>query len=487
MNQQGYDFIRQTLKDNINNISDAEIDRILDKAREYTNNETYQAMEAVVHNLNSMNSRAGSQVPFSSLNFGTDTSEEGRMVSENLLLSTEAGLGDGETPIFPISIFKLKDGISLKAGDPNYDLFKLACRVSAKRLYPNFVNLDAPYNAQYYKEGRIETEVATMGCRTRVVGNVHDPDNEIVTSRGNLSFTTINLPRLGILAGEGKIEEFYELLYDRLELTLEQLMERYRIQCLKKPKNFPFLMGQGIWLGSEELGPNDDISEILKHGTLSIGFIGLAECLVALTGEHHGESEKAEKLGLEIIGRMRKFCDDKSKELKMNVTLLATPAESLSGRFTRIDQKKFGKIQGVTDKEYYTNSFHVPVYFPISAFKKIRIEEPYHALCNAGHITYIELDGDPSKNLDAFETIISYMHKHNIGYGAINHPVDRDPVCGYTGIIDNVCPRCGRKEGEPMTEEMWQRIKGYVGVGNADTLGTHGDPYEEADRIPNKL
>ena len=324
-----------------------------------------------------------------------------------------------------------------------------------------------------------------MGCRTRVIGNVYDPTREIVNGRGNLSFTSINLPRIAIEAGKGNLDRFYEILDDRLKLVEEQLLERFRVQCLKKPKNFPFLMGQGVWLDSDKLGPNDSLEEVLKHGTLSIGFIGLAETLVALTGNHHGESEYSKELGLEIITYMRDFCDNKAEEHKMNFSLLATPAEGLSGRFIAIDKQVYGDIQGVTDKEYYTNSFHIPVHYEISAFKKIRIEAPYHELTNAGHITYIEMDGDPGKNLDAFETIVKYMHKNNIGYGAINHPVDRDPVCGYTGIIDDECPRCGRKEGEPMTEEIWNKIKGYTH--NSSTLGTCGNPKEEADRVSNNL
>lgn len=404
-----------------------------------------------------------------------------------LLKATEEGLGNGETPIFPVQIFKMKDGVSFSPGDVNCDLFKYACKVSAKRLFPNFSNLDAPYNAQYYRPGHPETEVTYMGCRTRVMGNVYDPSREISTGRGNLSFTSLNLPRLGIIAGKGRISRFYELLDDKLELIARQLLERLRVQCKKHPKNYPFLMGQGVWIDSDKLGPDDSIDEILKHGTLSIGFIGLAETLIALTGKHHGESEESQKLGLEIITHMREFCDRKSQEYKLNFTLLATPAEGLAGRFISIDQKRFGKIPGVTDREYYTNSFHVPVYYSINAFDKVKIEAPYHSLCNAGHITYVEINGDPTKNVKAFEKIIRFMHDSNIGYGAINHPVDRDPVCGYVGIINDVCPRCGRREGQAMTEEMWSKIKGYANVGNADTLGYHGDSFEESDRIPNDL
>lgn len=463
-----------------------EIQRLITMAMELTDNDTHQAMEAVIHNLNSMHSRAGAQVPFSSLNYGTDTSQEGRMVIKNILKATEEGLGNGETPIFPISIFKLKSGVSVNETDPNYDLFKMACRVSAKRLFPNFSNLDAPYNLQYYKEGDINTEVSYMGCRTRVMSNVYDPTREITTSRGNLSFTSINLPRLGIKANHD-INKFFEMLDDMLDLVHKQLLARFETQCRRKPRNYPFLMGQGVWLDSDNLGPNDDIREILKHGTLSVGFIGLAECLKALTGKHHGESEESQELGLSIIKHMREATDRWSQEEKMNYGVIATPAEGISGRFTKIDKKKYGIIPGVTDRDYYTNSFHVPVYYYISAFRKIGLEAPYHSLCNAGHITYIELDGDPTKNLDAFEKVVKYMYESGIGYGAINHPVDRDSICGYVGIIDDVCPRCGRRDGEPMTLEMWHRIKGYAGAANAATCGTCGDPNEEADRISNPL
>lgn len=408
------------------------------------------------------------------------------MVSKNLLIATEEGLGNGETPIFPISIFKLKEGVSYNPEDPNYDLFKLACSVSAKRLFPNFSNLDAPYNLQYYHKDDVNTEVAYMGCRTRVMANVYNPSYEKTSGRGNLSFTSINLPRLGIRA-HGSIDRFFKLLDEILELVHHQLLARFKVQCRKHPRNFPFLMGQGVWIDSDKLGLDDDMTEILKNGTLTVGFIGLAECLKALIGVHHGESEEAQQLGLKIIGHMREMTDKWSQVEHMNYSLIATPAEGLAGRFIRIDKKKYGIIPGVTDRDYYTNSMHVPVYYPINAFKKINIEAPYHALCNGGHITYIELDGDPTKNLDAFMKVVRYMHDAGIGYGAINHPVDRDPICGYQGIIDDVCPRCGRKEGEPMTEEMWQKIKGYPSWANAGHCGTCGDPYEEADRTPNSL
>ena len=458
-------------------------------ARRYADREidrhTYQAMEALVHNLNTMHSRAGAQIPFSSLNYGTDTSPEGRLVIRNLLLATEAGLGNGETAIFPIHIFKVKEGVNFNPGDPNYDLFKLACKVSAERLFPNFSFIDAPFNLKYYKPGHPETEATYMGCRTRVVGNVYDPSREIVNGRGNLSFTSINLPRLAIKANHN-IDFFFEQLDQQLNLVIDQLNHRFKIQCGKKVKNFPFLMGQGIWIDSEHLGPEDTIGEVLKHGTLTAGFIGLAECLTALIGKHHGESQAAQNLGLEIIGCMRKRMDDESAKTGLNYTLIATPAEGLSGRFVRLDRQRYGSIPGVTDREYYTNSFHIPVWFPISAYEKLRLEAPYHALTNAGHISYIELDGDPVKNLDAFESVVRFMKEVGVGYGSINHPLDRDPVCGYTGIIDDVCPRCGRHEGEAIELEKLQKLGLYRHL-NAQTLGCCGNPEEEADRVVNPV
>lgn len=843
------------------------LNKSFEYAYEDTYDETYQSMEAFIHNMNTLHSRAGSQVPFSSVNFGTDTSVEGRMVTETFLLSAERGLGYGELPIFPISIFKMKAGVNYNPEDPNYDLFELACRVSAATLYPNFVNLDAPYNAELYVPGHPETEMATMGCvesseiltykigdeifvetfsdaynrvkalkkevqhslksvyldcsdgttvevwdsysdkfvkvnkfirnsdvnnwkviklsdgysitatddhplpivnkgrtfvkdiksgdrikvsnikytdkfndelntvyfgneawllgviladssysdqinislgldeydiveaiedivnklgytvriteqhrgtkgdyvdiaitgissnkdaraelaslfggyikndrritsmllttkreyrvkllaglidadghitvskgrrgdersarfsigstnkalamtelalirslgynaklyrnkysskhkkirylvefgiedelvkelkcakkiekattvgrcqyafvdtvevvsitdgceenenasfsydletesdrldisfiqshncRTRVGKNVYDPDKSVIPGRGNLSFTSINLPRLGIKA-QGNIDTFYKLLDDMMELVHEQLLERFEVQCKRHMINHPFLLGQGNWLGSDRLGPLDDIRAVLKHGTLAVGFIGLAETLVALTGKHHGESEKSQKLGLEIVQHMRDFTDAWSEEEKMNYGVIGTPAEGLSGRFLRIDREKYGIINGVTDKEYYTNSNHIPVNFEISAFKKIQLEAPYHALLNGGHIAYIEMDGDPTHNLQAFKNIVRFMHDNNIGYASVNHPVDSDSVCGYRGIIGDTCPRCGRREGEAMTMEMWQKVKGYAGAGNSATLGYHGDINEENDRLTNSL
>lgn len=437
-----------------------------EQAMEETDRASYQAMEALIHNLNTMHSRAGAQVPFSSVNYGTDISPEGRMVVKNILLATEAGLGYGETPIFPIQIFKIKEGVNYNPNDPNYDLFKLACRVSAKRLFPNFSFIDAPFNLQYYKEGQPETEIAYMGCRTRVIGNIHDPEREIVYSRGNLSFTSINLPRLGIL-NAGNLPGFYAELDRLIDLCIDQLLERFEIQCRKKMRNFPFLMGDGVWLDSEKLGPDEEIREVLKHGTLTVGFIGLAECLKALIGEHHGESSQAQQLGLEIIGYMRRRMDEASEKYRLNFSLIATPAEGLSGRFVEIDRKKFGSIPDVTDREYYTNSFHIPVYYSIGTYDKIRLEAAYHPLTNGGHITYVELDGDPTKNLDAFEVVIRSMKEQGIGYGSINHPVDRDPLCGYSGIIDDTCPKCDRSESDGRPFERIRRITGYL-VGTLD-------------------
>lgn len=449
-------------------------------AKRDTDRTTFQAMEALVHNLNTMHSRAGAQTPFSSINYGMDTSAEGRMVIKNILLATEEGLGSGETPIFPVQIFRVKEGVNYNPGDPNYDLFKLAIRCSAKRLFPNFSFLDAPFNLQYYK-GTPETEISYMGCRTRVMGNVHDPEREIAPGRGNLSFTSINLPRLAIRS-KGDRELFFDLLDSKLALVVAQLDERFEIQANKKVYNAPFLMGQGVWIDSEKLKFDDEQREVLKHGTLTVGFIGLAEALVALTGHHHGENPESQKLGLEIIGHMRTYLDRLSRERRMNYTLIATPAEGLSGRFVRMDRERYGSIPGVTNHDFYTNGFHVPVYHEINAFDKITIEAPYHALTNAGHISYIELDGDPTQNLEAFEAVIRHMRESGIGYGSINHPVDRDPKCGYNGIIGDRCPKCGRSEDEDgIRFERIRRITGYL-VGTLDRFND-AKRAEESERV----
>lgn len=472
----GQEFTKSTL---LKILPPEKADRVISKALRQTERDVYQAMEGFVHNLNTMHSRAGAQIPFSSINYGTDTSPEGRMVIRNVLLATEAGLGNGETPIFPIHIFKVKEGINYRDGEPNHDLFKLACRVSAKRLFPNFSFIDAPFNLQYYVPGRPETEIAYMGCRTRVISNIYDPSREIVNGRGNLSFTSLNLPRLG-LKHRGDVEGFFAELDQKITLIFNQLLERLEIQSNKKCRNYPFLMGQGIWLDSEKLKPDDEVREVLKHGTLTIGFIGLAECLKALIGKHHGESEEAQELGLRIIGRMRERADRQTQETKLNFSVIATPAEGLSGRFVRLDQKIYGKIPGITDRNYYTNSFHIPVYFPITACDKINLEAPYHALTNGGHITYVEVDGDPLNNLEAFEAIICAMKEAGVGYGSINHPVDRDPVCGYTGIIGDVCPRCGRRDGEGIPMERALRLRASF----CDHRN-EAERLEEGDRIAN--
>ncbi|AJC91629.1 anaerobic ribonucleoside triphosphate reductase [Campylobacter subantarcticus LMG 24377] len=435
------------------------------RALKQTQDATFQAMEALVHNLNTMNSRAGAQVPFSTLNYGTDTSFEGQMVVENLLKATMRGLGNGETPIFPVQIFKVKEGVNYNEKDPNYKLFKLAIECASKRLFPNFSFLDASFNAKYYKKGDYNSEVAYMGCRTRVMANVYDKSKEITSGRGNLSFTSINLVRLAIEA-KGNLELFYSFLKEKLELVYEQLLHRYKIQSLKKAKNFPFLMGERIWINSDTLKENDSVEKVIAHGTLAIGYIGLCESLVALVGSHHGQSQEARELGLKIVRFMREFVDEKAFKDKLNFSLIATPAEGLSGRFLKLDQKKYGILKGITDKEFYTNSFHIPVDFPISIYEKIQIEAPYHELNNGGHITYVELNGDVSKNLESFKRIIQCMKESNIGYGSINFPLDRDPVCGYSGVIDEFCPKCHRKEDDIKFERI-RRITGYL-VGTLD-------------------
>ena len=479
------DFLEKLTAKLLETLPESDAKKAVAFARKYALKEveraTYQAMEALVHNLNTMHSRAGAQIPFSSLNYGTDTSCEGRLVIEKILLATEAGLGNGETAIFPIHIFKVKEGVNFNPEDPNYDMFKLACRVSAQRMFPNFSFLDAPYNLQFYREGDPMSEVAYMGCRTRVIANVYDKHRQTVEGRGNLSFTSINLPRIAINARKNNLDAFFEELDDKLELVCDQLMNRYRIVAEKTVRNFPFLMGQGIWADSDKLNPDDAIGEVLKHGTLTVGFIGLAECLTALVGKHHGEDEDAQRLGLEIVGYMRTKMDQKCRETGFNYTLIATPAEGLSGRFVGIDRERYGAIPGVTDREYYTNSFHIPVYYDINAFDKIRLEAPYHTLTNAGHITYVELDGNPSQNLEAFESLVRYMKESGIGYGSLNHPIDRDPQCGYNGLIDNECPRCHRTEQEGPKFERIRRITGYL-VGTLDRFN-NAKRAEERQRV----
>ncbi|MGE5549750.1 MAG: anaerobic ribonucleoside-triphosphate reductase [Bacteroidota bacterium] len=411
-------------------------------------NEVYQAMEALIYNLNSMHSRAGAQVPFSSLNVGADTSPEGRLVTRALLLAHEKGLGRGETPIFPNIIFRVKKGVNFDPGDPNFDLFQLAMRVSAQRLNPTFSFMDSSFNAPY------GTEVGYMGCRTRVIANRHGA--EVTDGRGNISFTTINLPRVALRSG-GDLEAFYDGLDAIMDLAARQLYHRYRIQSRLRVKDMPFLMGQHIYLDSERLKPNDPIASVIKHGTLSIGFIGLAEALVALTGQHHGESADARQLGEEIVSLMRRKVDQLAEEYDLNYTLLATPAEGLSGRFVGLDRKVFGLVPGVTDREYYTNSFHVPVDFEIGSFEKIMIEGPFHKLTNAGHISYVELSSPPVHNPEAYETLLRHMAACDMGYVGINFPIDECHACGHRGIFPDNCPSCGGGEIRRV-----RRITGYL-------------------------
>lgn len=431
--------------------------KVYDLAYHKTDSATHEAMVAMTSNVSTMTARAAGQVVFASLNLGTDISQEGRMITRQLLLAMDEGLGHGETCIFPIVVFKLKAGVSYNPEDPNYDLFKLACRVSAKRLYPNFVNLDASYNKKYIVPGKPETEIATMGCRTRTLSNVYDPEHEQVAGRGNLFFVTINLPRLAIEA-DHDIDKFYQLLDENLQLCLEHLFTRFEIVAELTAEEMPFHMLQGGWLGADHLRPWDKIREVLKHGSLSIGFVGLAETLVSLVGKHHGESPAAQELGLAIVQHFRDFTDAAADKYKLNFSTFATPAESTAGTFAQIDRKRYGVIPGVTDREYYTNSSHVPVYYDIDAFSKIKIEGPYHKMENAGHIAYVEMDGDPLKNLSAFEAVVRCFHDNDCGYFSINHPVDQDKLCGYVGIIDDTCPKCGRHEGEAMTEEKAYQI-----------------------------
>lgn len=579
--------------------------KIYQEARKLTEKQTYQAMEALIHNLNTMQSRAGAQTPFSSINYGTGTTPEQRLVIKSVLEATNAGMGSGETPIFPVQVFKVLDGVNTKKGDPNYDLFQLACKVSAKRLFPNFVFLGAPYNKKYYKEGHPETEAAVMGCfapghiikviniktfevisvnierfveeynykkyrvwdsfegafvkilnvinnpetwnfykvtykigknkgtaivtedhffpvvykgrtnvkhlmkgdylfgshfgkskhlkiikveklgttfgsksycletssdhfdvdntfvsnncRTRVLPNIYDPEHQTPVGRGNIAFTTMNLPMIALLS-EGNLDIFFNKLDKTLKLCFNNLYDRFKYLSKKHAYNYPFLLSEGVWLDSEKLQPEDTIEEVLKQGTLAIGFCGLAECLVALIGKHHGESEEAQQLGLKIVGRIKSFCDQVSQDTGLTWGAFASPAESAAGRFARINRKEFGLIKGVTDRDYITNGNHVPVYYPISAAKKIEIEAPYHALCSAGDILYVEAEGDLTKNPKAFEDIILYMKNKGVCYGSINHPVDRCPVCGYVGIINDICPKCGRKDGEEVTIEHLREI-----------------------------
>lgn len=448
---------------------------IEEKAWELTEREVYQACEAFIHNSNSMHSRGGGQVPFISINYGLDTSREGRMLMKNMLLATQKGLGAGETPIFPIQIFKVKDGINLQPMDPNYDLFRLSLETTAKRLFPNYVFVDAPFNLQYYKEDDPETHIATMGCRTRVLANVNGKSTPV--GRGNLSFTSINLPLIALESVD--IEEFFRRLGYYVDLASRQLYERFLFQASKASEHFKFLYGQGIWRNSEELNKTDTIAEALKQGTLSVGYVGLAEALVALMGKHHGECDEAQKLGLKIVSFMKEKMDLLTDQMKLNYTLLATPAESYAGKALKAARKKHGIIKGVTDKEWFTNSNHVPVEFKINAIQKIKKEAPYHALTNAGHITYVELAEDASKNIDALEAYVVAMKENGIGYGSFNVPVDRCLQCGYNGVIYNDCPKCHNHEEFEI--ERIRRITGYL-VGSMDKWNS-SKSNEERNRV----
>lgn len=459
-----------------------------ERVRQHAINQTvervHQAMEAFIHNMNTIHSRGGNQVVFSSINYGTDTSAEGRCIIRELLLSTYNGVGNHATAIFPIQIWKKKRGVSFLPGDPNYDLFKLACKVTAKRFFPNFVNLDAPFNKSDKWRAddpkRYMYEVATMGCRTRVFEDRFGDSQSV--GRGNLSFSTVNLPGLALsvmdIADENdRLKAFFEKLTYAIDITGKQLYERYEFQCTALTKQFPLLMS-GMWVGSENLKPDDDVREVLKHGTLGVGFIGLAECLIALCGHHHGESAEAQKLGLKIITFMR----DKTKELSdkydLNYSVFSTPAEGLSGKFTKKDRKKYGVVPGVTDKDYYTNSNHIPVYYKCSADFKARIEAPYHDLTRGGHIFYVELDGDATHNVEAVEQIVELMDKYNIGYGSINHNRNRCLDCSYEDASANleVCPVCGSHNIDKL-----QRITGYL-VGTTDRWNS-GKLAELHDRV----
>ena len=498
MNYDGYKIIRHTLSDYLKKkgstfeLTTDIFDKICKYALSKTDRDTYQAMEAMQHNFCTLQSRSGGQTPFSSINFGTDTSEEGRMVTKNILLNVKAGLGSGETAIFPISIFKILKGVTDK-GSKNYDLFRLACEVSAVRAFPNFVNVSAPMNFKYYVPGRPETEIATMGCRTRVIGNHYDKNHQQTSGRGNLFFTTINLPYIALEALEkypddeaARYHEFMKILDERIDDAMEVNRQRFEYISHRKAKNLPFLMGQHLYIGSENLGPEDEIGEVIKQGSISVGFIGLAETLTALFGKHHGESEKSQQYGLTIIGHMNDLMHKFSEEENMNYSLFATPAEGCSGRLLKACRKRFGIVPGVTDKLYLTNSVHVPVSYKISAFDKVNIEAPYHPLCEAGIIGYIELDYDATKNIDAFETLVNYMADSGMTYFSINHPVDHDPVCGYFGYIPvgGVCPRCGRKEGEGVTVRKLLSLRSYSPT---PEFAIDRDMLALDDAVPNEL
>ncbi|RAP18927.1 Ribonucleotide reductase [Brevibacillus laterosporus] len=435
-------------------------------ALEETVSETHQAAESLIHNLNTMSSRAGGQIPFTSLNYGMCTSTEGRLVSHALLNATIKGLGNGETPIFPQHIFQCKTGVNQAESDPNYDLFQKAIECSSKRLYPNFVNVDATFNLIYYREDDPNTIIATMGCRTRSISDRFGRNYS--SGKGNLSFNTINLVKLGIEYGicqeqrdQANIAGFYKALQTYMDTAINGLIHRFGIQAKQPAKASDFMMREGVWEGGKDLHPDQEVAELIKHGSLAVGFIGLAECMYALYGKHHGEDTEVYKHALSVISFMRQYCDDMSEKHNLNITLFATPAEGLSGKFTKADQKTHGKLTGITDREYYTNSFHIPVYYSLPAFQKIKLEAPFHELCNAGAITYIELDGNARQNTVAFQQIVQHALKSNVGYFSINHPLDRCPHCGFEGIIGMSCPSCGSDENSVHFQRL-RRVTGYI-------------------------
>ena len=444
----------------------------------------HQAMEAFIHNMNTIHSRGGNQVVFSSINYGTDTSAEGRCVIRELLNSTYDGVGNGETAIFPIQIWKKKRGVNYLPGEPNYDLYRLACKVTARRFFPNFLNLDATFNqSEAWKADdpkRYMHEVATMGCRTRVFENRYGMKTSV--GRGNLSFSTINIVRLAIECmditdKEARINSFFAKLDNMLDVAARQLNERYDFQKTAMAKQFPLLM-RSLWTGAEELSPDETIEKVINQGTLSIGFIGLAECLKALVGAHHGESDEAQQLGLRIVDYMRCRCNEFSEKYHHNFSLLATPAEGLSGKFTKIDRKKFGVLEGITDRDYYTNSNHVPVYYKCSARHKAEVEAPYHEMTRAGHIFYVEMDGDATHNPQAIMNVVDMMDHYNMGYGSVNHNRNRCMDCGFENAESDleVCPQCGSKHLDRL-----QRITGYL-VGTTDRWNS-GKLAELKDRV----
>lgn len=475
-------------------LSDEEIDEISDTIYEYdpdgdygrgvkvaianTVNRVHQAMESFVHNCNTIHSRGGNQVVFSSINYGTDTSPEGRCIIRELLKATERGVGNGETPIFPIQIWKLKKGVSAEPGDPNYDLLQLAYKVTAKRFFPNFINLDAPFN--HHEKWRMDDperykyECATMGCRTRVFDNRCGEKTSI--GRGNLSFTTVNLVRLA-LESEGNIDKFYELLEHYVNVAINQLYDRYLYQCTASKKQFPLLMS-GMWEGSEKLTNSNEVGEVLSQGTLSVGFIGLAECLMVLTGHHHGEDTAAQLTGLAIVEYMDGLCKRRANAHNLNISVIATPAEGLSGKFVKKDRADFGVIENVTDRDYYTNSNHIPVWYKCTMEHKMKIEAPYHAFTPAGHIAYLEVDGDPEKNVKAVEQMVNLMRKYDVGYGSINHARARCLDCGYESGSDlfHTCPVC-----ESTNVDVLERITGYLVGGTTKWNG--GKKAELKDRV----